>query len=41
MGTRINRDFEIKGLMIPLQVSSTSSQNLQITCARVGLESKK
>jgi hypothetical protein len=41
MGTRIDRDFEIKGLMIPLQVSSTSSQNLQITCARVGLESKK
>ena len=41
MGTRIDRDFEIKGLVIPLQVSSTSAQKLQITCARVSLESKK
>jgi hypothetical protein len=41
MGTRIDRDFEIKGLTIPLQVSSDSLQPLQITCRRVRLESKK
>ena len=41
MGTRIDRDFEIKGLTIPLQVSPDSLQSLQITCARVHLESKK
>ena len=41
MGTRIDRDFEIKGLTIPLQVSPDSPQSLQITCGRVHLESKK
>ena len=41
MGTRIDRDFEIKGLTIPLQVSSDSAQSLQIACGRVHLESKK
>jgi hypothetical protein len=41
MGTRIDRDFEIKGLSIPLEVSLGSPQSLQITCARVHLESKK
>jgi hypothetical protein len=41
MGTRIDRDFEIKGLTIPLQVSSDSSQLIQIACGRVYLESKK
>ncbi len=41
MGTRIDRDFEIKGLSIPLEVSTSSPQSLQITCARVHLESKK
>jgi hypothetical protein len=41
MGTRIDRDFEIKGLTIPLQIYSDSAQTLQISCARVGLESKK
>ena len=41
MGTRIDRDFEIKGLTIPLQVSPDSLQSLQITCGRVHLESKK
>jgi len=41
MGTRIDRDFEIKGLTIPLQVSPESPQSFQITCGRVHLESKK
>ena len=41
MGTRIDRDFEIKGLTIPLQISSDSPQSLQIACGRVHLESKK
>ena len=41
MGTRIDRDFEIKDLTIPLQVSSESPQSLQIACGRVHLESKK
>ena len=41
MGTRIDRDFEIKGLTIPLQVSPDSPQSLQIVCGRVHLESKK
>ncbi len=41
MGTRIDRDFELKGLTIPLQVSPDSPQSLQITCGRVHLESKK
>ena len=41
MGTRIDRDFEIKGLTIPLQVSPDSPQSLQIACGRVYLESKK
>ena len=41
MGTRIDRDFEIKGLTIPLQVSPDSPQSLQIACGRVLLESKK
>lgn len=41
MGTRIDRDFEIKGLTIPLQISSESPQSLQITCRRVHIESKK
>jgi hypothetical protein len=41
MGTRIDRDFEIKGLAIPLQVSPNSPQPLQITCGRIHLESKK
>ena len=41
MGTRIDRDFEIKGLTIPLQVSPDSPQSLQIACGRVHLESKK
>jgi hypothetical protein len=41
MGTRIDRDFEIKGLTIPLQVSADSPQSLQIACGRVHLESKK
>ncbi|NDG72401.1 MAG: hypothetical protein EBY32_14140 [Proteobacteria bacterium] len=41
MGTRIDRDFEIKGLTIPLQVSSDSSQLIQIACGRVYFESKK
>ena len=41
MGTRIDRDFEIKGLTIPLQISPDSPQSLQIACGRVHLESKK
>ena len=41
MGTRIDRDFEVKGLTIPLQVSPDSPQSLQIACGRVHLESKK
>ena len=41
MGTRIDRDFELKGLTIPLQVSPDSPQSLQIACGRVHLESKK
>jgi hypothetical protein len=41
MGTRIDREFEIKGLTIPLQVSPDSPQSLQIACGRVHLESKK
>lgn len=41
MGTRIDRDFEIKGLTIPLQVSPDSPQPLHIACGRVHLESKK
>jgi hypothetical protein len=41
MGTRIDRDFEIKGLTIPLQVSPDSPQSFQIACGRVHLESKK
>ena len=41
MGTLIDRDFEIKGLTIPLQVSPDSPQSLQIACGRVHLESKK
>jgi len=41
MGTRIDRDFEIKGLSIPLEVSTGSPQPLQITCGRIHLESKK
>ena len=41
MGTRIDRDFEIKGLTIPLQVSPDSPQSLQIACGRIYLESKK
>ena len=41
MVTRIDRDFEIKGLTIPLQVSSDSSQLIQIACGRVHLDSKK
>lgn len=38
---RIDRDFEMKGLTIPLQVSPQSAQSLQIACGRVHLESKK
>ena len=41
MGTRIDRDFEIKGLTIPLHVFRDSPQSLQIACGRVHLESKK
>ena len=41
MGTRIDRDFEIKGLTIPLHFSPESPQSFQITCGRVHLESKK
>ena len=41
MGTRIDRDFEIKGLTIPLQVSPDGPQSLQIAWGRVHLESKK
>jgi len=41
MGTRIDRDFEIKGLSIPLHGTANGSEPLRITCARVGLESKK
>ena len=41
MGTRLDRDFEIKGLKIPLPVSHDSPQSLQIACGRVHLESKK
>jgi len=41
MGTRIDRDFEMKGLTIPLQISSESPQSLQIACGRVHLESKQ
>jgi hypothetical protein len=41
MGMRIDRDFEIKGLTIPIQVSSDRPQSLQIVCGRVHLESKK
>jgi hypothetical protein len=41
MGMRIDRDFEIKGLTIPLHVSPDSSQSFQIACGRVHLESKK
>jgi hypothetical protein len=41
MGACIDRDFEIKGLTIPLQVSPDSPQSLQIACGRVHLESKK
>ena len=41
MGTRIDRDFEMKGLTIPLQISPNSPPSLQIACGRVHLESKK
>jgi len=41
MGTRIDRDFEIKGLSIPLHDAANGVEPLRITCARVGLESKK
>jgi len=41
MGTRIDRDFEIKGLSIPLHDTANGFEPLRITCARVGLESKK
>ena len=41
MGTRIDRDFEIKGLSIPLHDTANGAEPLRITCARVGLESKK
>jgi hypothetical protein len=41
MGTRIDRDFEIKGLSIPLHDTANGVEPLRITCARVGLESKK
>ncbi len=41
MGARMDRDFEMKGLTIPLQVSPDSPQSLQIACGRVLLESKK
>jgi hypothetical protein len=41
MGTRIDRDFEIKGLSIPLHDTANGSEPLRIICARVGLESKK
>jgi hypothetical protein len=41
MGTRIDRDFKIKGLTIPLQISPNSPPSLQIACGRVHLESKK
>jgi hypothetical protein len=41
MGTRIDRDFEIKGLSIPLHDTANGVEPLRITCGRVGLESKK
>ncbi len=41
MGTRIDRDFEIKGLSIPLHDTTNGVEPLRTTCARVGLESKK
>jgi hypothetical protein len=41
MGTRIDRDFEMKGLTIPLQISPNCPPSLQIVCGRVHLESKK
>ena len=41
MGTRIDRDFEIKGPSIPLHDTANGVEPLRITCARVGLESKK
>ena len=41
MGTRIDRDFEIKGLSIPLHDTANGAEPLRIICARVSLESKK
>jgi hypothetical protein len=41
MGTRIDRDSEIKSLSIPLHDAANGVEPLRITCARVGLESKK
>jgi hypothetical protein len=41
MGTRIDHDFEIKGLSIPLHDTANGVEPLRITCARVSLESKK
>jgi hypothetical protein len=41
MGMRMDRDFEIKGLTIPVEIASKSHRSLRIYCARVGLESKK
>lgn len=41
MGMRMDRDFEIKGLTIPVEIASKSHRSLRIYCERVHLESKK
>ena len=41
MGMRMDRDFEIKGLTIPVEIASKGHRSLRIYCERVHLESKK
>ena len=41
MGMRMDRDFEIKGLTIPVEIASKGQRSLRIYCERVHLESKK
>lgn len=41
MGMRMDRDFEIKGLTIPVEIASKGHRAVQIYCERIHLESKK
>ncbi len=41
MGMRMDRDFEIKGLTIPIEIASNGHRSLRIYCERIHLESKK